>query len=170
MRTQQTNHAFEASIISNSQYRRFCSLPACRELNEEECIELFTCFDSCRFSVGTDIYKAGTPSSQIVYLITEGWASVTPLVGTSYFRLGEGDTFGLFSFLDRSRCHSSTVTAATDLELLRIGREQFDMITLEEPELGSRLLRFMFHLLSNKALNLESEYSGVFEYGTAGHH
>ncbi|ATX81512.1 Cyclic nucleotide-binding domain-containing protein [Mariprofundus ferrinatatus] len=168
MSTLQLNHAFEASIISNSQYRRFHDLSVCSKMSEEDRIDLFACFDSCSFSAGTTIYEADSPSSQLMYLITKGKASASLSGNKVYSQLKEGDTFGLFSFLDQGRSHASTVTAITDLEVLRIGREQFDVITLEEPELGNRMLHFMFHLLSDKALRFEHEYATMHEYVTAG--
>ena len=84
----------------------------------------------------------------------------------SYIRLGKADLFGLFSFLDEGRLHSATLRAESEVVLLTIDRSHFDLITLEDARLGNLLLRFMFRLLSNMSLKLESEYAAMHHYVT----
>jgi len=168
MGTQQNNYAFEASVRSDAQYQRFQGLKVCSELTEEESMQLYTCLESQSIAAGTTIYEAESLSNQSIYLITRGHASVSTPGSNIHLQLAAGDVFGLFSFLDEQRSHAATVKAVTDLEVLTINRSYFDLITLEEPELGSRMLRFMFHLLSQKTLRFEHEYAAMHEFETAG--
>ena len=170
MGTQQLNYAFEASVISNSQYRRFRDLPVCNELDNDETMRIFACMEQLNIAAGTTIYEANSTSNQTVYLITSGSAAVSKPENNIYSQLGEGDLFGLFTFLDDQRMHSATVKATSDLELLTLNRAYFNLITLEEPQLGNRMLRFMFHLLSNKALRSEHEYAAMHEFVPAEHY
>lgn len=168
MSTQSLSHAFEASILSNAQYRRFCELPACKELTEDESIQLFASLEPRCVNAGGVIYRANSKSEQTIYLITSGCASVSRPGHNIYAQLGQGEHFGLFSFLDKERQHAATVKAVTDLELLTMNRAYFDLITLEEPQLGNQILRFMFHLLSGRALEVKHEYASMHEFVTAG--
>lgn len=166
MSTQQLNHAFEASIMSNSQYRRFSNLPVCSALTNDETQQLFACMEATTVAAGTVIYEAKSPSNQTICLITEGIASVSRPGNNLYSQLQAGDHFGLFSFLDEDRKHAATVKAVTDLELLTISRAYFDLITLEDPQCGNRVLRFMFHLLSERALEVGHEYALIHKIVT----
>ena len=168
MSTQPLDHAFEASILSNSQYRRFCELPACRQLSDEEMMQLFSSLESRCISAGSVVYEAESLSDQTIYLITDGCASVSRPGHNIYAQLHAGDHFGLYSFLDDERQHAATIKAVTDLELLTMNRAYFDLITLEEPQLGNQILRFMFHLLSGKTLEVRCEYASMHEFETAG--
>ena len=168
MSTQPLDHAFEASIKSNSQYRRFSALPLCADLSDEESMQLFSSLESRCISAGGVIYQANSVSERTIYLITDGNASVSRPGHNIYGQLHAGDYFGLYSFLDEERQHAATIKAVTDLELLTINRVYFDLITLEEPQLGNQILRFMFHLLSSKTLEVGHEYASMHEFETAG--
>jgi CRP-like cAMP-binding protein len=132
----------------------------------EECVELFSCFEVGRVAAGEVIYEADTASDHTMRLIIDGTASVSVANSATgvYSRLDVGEVFGLFSFLDENRPHSATLMAETDVTLLTVSREYFNLIALEEPELGQQMLRFMFRLLSQTALKLESEYIAMHEF------
>ena len=166
MSTYQADYAVEASILSNPCYRRFRDLPVCEKLKEDELIHLFSAMSSQTVSAGTTIYEAGTLSNQTIHLVVQGRVSLSKAGSNIYAQLGAGEQFGLFSFLDEQRKHAVSVKAVTDLELLTIDRIYFDLITLEEPELGNQMLRFMFHLLSDKALKHKHEYAAMHEFVT----
>jgi len=161
--------SFEATIEANPRFGRFRSMPVAQELGSMECRLLFLCFEELEIRQGTLIYQAGEESGNIMHLILEGSVSVSDTSCHAYTSLHAGDVFGLFSFLDRDRLHSATVRAESDLVVLAINREYFDVITLEDPELGNQLLRFMFRLLSRMALKLEVEYAALrdFALGTS---
>jgi CRP-like cAMP-binding protein len=158
--------AYAAAGMSGSVFNRFRELMICRNMPEEGCMELFSCFEVDRIGAGEVIYEADTASDHTMRLIVEGTASVSVANSSTgiYSRLKTGDVFGLFSFLDEARPHSATLMAETDVTLLAINREYFNLITLEEPELGNQMLRFMFRLLSRMALKLESEYIAMHEF------
>ncbi len=160
-------HAFEASVAADPLYARFRVMPVCQELGMRESMALFSCFQPARAKKGEVIYRAGDESDHTMRLIVEGEVAVASASQDIYARLGAGDVFGLFSFLDEERPHSATVTAAADLTLLTITRDYFNAITVEDPVLGHELLRFMFRLLSRMALKLESEYAAMHEFALA---
>jgi CRP-like cAMP-binding protein len=147
-------------------FNRFRDLTICRRLQSDECMHLFSCFQVQRIDAGEVIYEEATASDHTLRLVVEGEASVSVADASTgvYTRLGAGDVFGLFSFLDASRPHSATLTAESDVVLLTINREYFNLITCEDPKLGNKMLRFMFQLLSQTALKLESEYIAMHEF------
>jgi CRP-like cAMP-binding protein len=159
--------AFEATTAASPLFARFRSLPVCQELGSRESMMLFSCFEQRQIEAGTTIYESNTASNNEMYLIVEGEVSVSSRSQDIYTRLRAGDVFGLFSFLDEDRLHSATVKATTELTVLTINREYFDMITLEDPALGQQVLRFMFRLLSRMALKMESEYAAMHEFAMA---
>jgi len=166
-------HACEAMVVSNALYARFCRLPICRNMDSDESMLLFSCLEEQRLPAGQVVCEANTPSDHTMKIIVDGTISGSspyqescPLVHGSYIRLTSGDVFGLFSFLDEDRMHSATLRTESEVSLLIIERNHFDLIALEDPRLGHQLLRFMFHLLSNMSLKLESEYAAMHHYVT----
>jgi len=160
-------HAFEASIASDPLYVRFRSMPVCQELDERECMVLYSCFDVRTYKTDEIIYEANTESDNTMHLILNGSVKVSSPSHDTYARLQAGDVFGLFSFLDEERPHSATVRAEADVTLLTINRAYFNVITIEDPTLGNQMLRFMFRFLSRMALKLESEYAAMHEFALA---
>ena len=165
--------ACQAIVASSILYERFCRLPACQNLNHSESMLLFSCFEEQRLAAGQVVYEANTPSDNTMRIIVDGTISGSSpfheevsLMHGSYIRLKAGDVFGLFSFLDEQRLHSATLKTESEVTLLAIDRSHFDLITLEDPKLGNQLLRFMFRLLSNMSLKLESEYAAMHHYVT----
>lgn len=155
--------AFVASVASNPLFMRFRALPMGRDLPVNDAMELFSCFEEQDFRKGEDIYVAGSSSARTVYMILQGAVSVQDASGNFYTTLRAGDVFGLFSFLD-NRPHSVSVSTLEDMVVLSMPRAYFDVITLEDPLLGNRLLQFMFNLLSRMSLMLECEYAALREY------
>ena len=158
--------ACTATGMADSVFNRFRELAICRNMQIEECMDLFSCFAVERVAAGEVIYEADTASDHTMRLIVDGTASVS-ITGSSsgvYSHLEAGDVFGLFSFLDEDRPHSATLMAEGNVSLLTIHREYFNLITLEEPKLGQQVLQFMFHLLSQTALKLASEYIAMHEF------
>ena len=94
-------------------------------------------------------------------LILDGEVSVKRDSDNICDQLYAGDVFGLFSFLDVERPHSATLKVVADLTLLSINRAYFNVITLEDPQLGQHMLRFMFRLLTKQSLKLGNEYAAI---------
>jgi len=155
--------AFVASVAANPLFMRFRGLPVGKELAVSDAMVLFSCFEEESFRKGEEIYGAGSTSDRTVYMILQGCVSVSDESGNFFSTLGAGDVFGLFSFLDE-RPHSVTAAAQEELTVLSLSRAYFDLITLEDPLLGNRLLHFMFRLLSHVSLKLESEYAALRDY------
>jgi len=158
--------AHAATRKANPLFNQFCDLPICQHMPLNESMPLFTCFDAARHPAGDVIYAAGSESDHTMRLIVSGNVTVSSPSFGIYSQLGGGDVFGLFSFLDESRAHAATVAADTDLTLLCINREYFDLITLEDAALGNLLLRFMLLLLSQMSLKLEHEYAAMHHFIT----
>jgi|GEM_PF-1236011 len=162
------NPLFEASVCASGNYAIFRSLPLCNELGGRESMLLFSCLEERTVPAGTVLYSEGTPSQQTMHLILRGEVSLQSPWHNIYSRLGAGDIFGLFTFLDEGRLHSATVRAETELTLLLLDRPRFDLLTLEEPLLGNQMLRLMFRLLSRMALRQENEYAALHKYTLGG--
>jgi len=155
--------AFIASVAANPLFMTFRGLAIGRELPVNNAMLLFSCFEEESFRKGDVLYTAGSTSERTVYIILQGCVSVRDASGNVFSTLRAGDIFGLFSFLD-NRPHSVTVTAHEGLTVLSLKRAYFDLITLEDPVLGSQLYQFMFRRLSHMSLKLESEYAALRDY------
>ncbi len=151
----------EAAVVANPLFSRFRCLPVVQELSTKECTLLFLCFEEQRISMDTVIYRIHEKSEGAMSLILQGSVSVSDASTHVYSILNAGDVFGLFSFLDRERVHSASIRAESDLTLLSLKRDFFDVITIENPALGNQLLRFMFRLLTRMSLKLEIEYAAL---------
>ena len=160
----EVNHAaLVASVSANPCFMRFRNLDIGRALSVEDAMAVFSCFEEQRHGKGEMLYAAGGMSERAVHVILEGGVSVADASGNVFSTMHAGDVFGVFSFLDK-RPHSATVTALEDLTVLRLPRGYFDLITVEDPDMGYRLMKFMFRLLSGMALKLEIEYAALREY------
>jgi len=156
--------AYAATRMASPLFNQFCALPLCELMQLEERMHLFNCFDVVRYSAGEVIYEAGSRSDKTMRLVVDGRAEVcSPSFGV-YGHVDAGDVFGLFSFLDEARVHSATVTAESDLTLLCVDRDYFNLITVEDAALGNLLLRSMFRLLSRMSLKMENEYAAMHHY------
>jgi CRP-like cAMP-binding protein len=164
MNAQSFETGFEAAVSANPYFMRFRSLPMGQELDGREAMLLFSCFIERHVPAKTEIYRAATESDNTIHIILEGRASAADRNGHVYELLQAGEVFGLFSFLDSDRLHSATITAVEDLTLLTLERSYFDVVMLEDPALGYQMLRFMFGLLTHKALRLETEYAAMHGY------
>jgi len=161
--TQPVMTALVASISANPYFARFRGMPVGQDLEVNDAMALFSCFEEQHINKGEILYEAGMQSERTMYILLAGNVSVRDTSGNIYSTLRPGDVFGLFSFLE-DRPHSATVTAQNNLVTMTLKRTYFDLITLEDPVLGYQLLRFMFRLLSRMSLNLEVEYVALRDY------
>jgi len=158
--------AYAATRMADPLFNQFCELPICRKMQITESIHLFSCFEVVKRKAGEVIYTSGSASVKTMHLMVSGSTTVSNPSFGIYSHLGPGDVFGLFSFLDEVRAHSATVKVESDLTLLCISREYFNLITVEDLALGNLLLHFMFRLLSQMSLKLENEYAAMHHYVT----
>ena len=161
--------AFAATRMATPLFHQFFALPICENMQVEECMQLFHCFDVVDVSEGEVIYESGSESDNKIRLIVKGRAEVSSSLFGIYGHLEIGDLFGLFSFLDEDRKHSGTVKAETDMKLLCINRDYFNLLTVEDTKLSNLLLRSMFRLLSRMSLKMENEYAAMHHYITGRH-
>jgi CRP-like cAMP-binding protein len=158
----------ESMIESNADFQTMLKLPLIAELAHKDAMVLFSCMRKVSFEENEVIYTAGEASAGKMYLILDGKVNIRNESGYKYGSLRAGDVFGLFSFLDESRKHSATLTVEKNIKALTIERSYFDLITLEDPKLGHKLMRFMFVLLSKKASELEGEYANMHNFAFGG--
>ncbi|MDT8376210.1 MAG: cyclic nucleotide-binding domain-containing protein [Mariprofundaceae bacterium] len=155
---------YEAAIAADMDFMKFRALPVASAMQRQDAMLMFSCMNLRTCSAGEIVYEAGTVSKNEMAMIIEGRVSASDRSGRRYSMLTAGDVFGLFSFLDEERLHSATLKAESDVKVLTIDRPYFDVITLEDPALGNQLLRFMFRLLTEKALQFEHEYAAIHEF------
>ncbi|MDQ6990972.1 MAG: cyclic nucleotide-binding domain-containing protein [Mariprofundaceae bacterium] len=155
---------YNALIQSNSQFHAFKSLPIVKDMKQDHAMMLFSSMKEERFHIHDTIYSAATETSGKMYLILDGHVNVADASGHHYGRLGSGSVFGLFSFLDDKRTHSATVQAESQVTVLTLERSYFNLIGLEDPKLAQHLMQFMFRLLSEQALKMETEYANIHQY------
>ncbi len=136
--------AYAAAGMSGSVFNRFRKLPICRNMEVEECMDLFSCFEVRQAAVGEVIYETETTSGRTMHLIVDGVVSVYSAnsLMDDCSRLEAGDVFGLPSFLNADYLRPATLKAESDVTVLSINREYFNLITVECPQLGNQLLRF----------------------------
>jgi len=136
--------AYAVIGMSGSVFNRFRKLTICRNMEAEECMDLFSCFEVRQVAAGEVIYDTDTALGFTIHLIVDGTVNVSvagsPTDGCS--RLEAGDVFGLVSFLHAGRPCPATLIAQSDVTLLSISREYFRLITVECPQMGNQLLRF----------------------------
>jgi CRP-like cAMP-binding protein len=155
---------YEAAIVADQNFIKFRGTPIVSTMKSQDAMLMFNCMNVRTFSAGEIIYETGSFSKNEISMIIEGKVSVIDHSGHQYSLLNAGDVFGLFSFLDEERLHSATLKAERDVKVLTIERLYFNVITLEDPVLGNQLLRFMFRLLTEMALQLEHEYAAMHEF------
>ena len=158
----------ESLIVTDKGFQDFYRLPLMGNINEKHAMLLFSCLTSETFEAGKTIYSAGEASAGKMHIILDGKVVVHSASGYKYSSLRSGDVFGLFSFLDDKRTHSATLSVEREVRALVLERSLFDLMTLEEPRLASQWMRFMFSLLSKKALALEIEYANIHSFAFGG--
>ncbi len=161
--------AYAATRMANPLFNQFCELPICQQMQIEESMQLFSCLDVVTYDAGAVVYEAGSATDRTMRMIVAGNATVSTAPFGDYIHLSSGDVFGLFSFLDEERPHSAMVKAASDLTLLCMNRDYFNLISVEDAVLGNLILRFMFRLLSSMSLKQENEYAAIHHYVTGRH-
>ena len=100
--------------------------------------------DQVKVGAGEILVREGQFGKEI-YLILSGSVEVTQK-GRLANVLGPGDFFGEQAALTRGRTRNDTVTALSQLELLIIGRREFNAL-LDIPEFRDALLRKMANRL-----------------------
>jgi len=158
----------ESLIKSDVNFETFSQLPLVAEMNSADVMALFGCMTAKNYTEGETVYQAGEDAAGRMHIILDGNINVKSESGYKYASLRSGDVFGLFSFLDENRKHSATIIVERALTVLTMDRSYFNLIAIEEPKLGNKLMSLMFSLLSKKASELEVEYSHMHNFAFGG--
>jgi len=121
------------------------SVPLFSWVPRDELVSLLTAVEPVRVAAGNSVVEEGRPGDSL-YLVVSGTLAVTTQtpedVGTvEVGRLGPGDFFGEVSLLTGVP-RTATVTAVTEAELLRLGRETVEDLRRRHPEIEASLREF----------------------------
>ena len=108
-----------------------------------------------RYPAGAVIVQAGDPEAAL-HFIASGQVDVTPLQGPAT-RRGEGEAFGLLSFLDGAPSEV-TASATTDgpAELLRLTPDTLQQLAAWQPRIAMVLLRDLGANLATRLRRLQA--------------
>ena len=137
--------AYAATGMSGLVFNRFRKLAICSDMEAEACLDLFSCFEVEQIGVGEPIYETDAASDHFMQLILDGVVSISGFADPSAAsdrRLESGDAFGPLSFPDTGDVRPTMLIAQSDVTLLSISREYFNLITVEYPALADQLRHF----------------------------
>lgn len=100
--------------------------------------------EEVNFATGAEFIKDGD-EGDCLYLIVDGLVKVHR-GQTVFVELGEETCVGEMAILD-AEPRSASVTALTDLVLLRISRDDFSELLIEKPEIARGILQVLTHRL-----------------------
>ena len=118
---------------------RLARVDLLRSLPPEEMEEVLLCVQPARFAAGDTIFRQGE-AGDALYLIVAGQVAISANHPTDnaepalLARLAEGQSFGEMALLT-GEPRTATVTALTEVELLKIAREHFDELLDCSPRL-----------------------------------
>jgi CRP-like cAMP-binding protein len=108
-----------------------------------------------RYPAGAVIVRAGD-SDAALHFIASGQVDVTPVEGAST-RRGEGEAFGLLSFLDGAPSGiTASATADGPAELLRLTPDTLQQLAAWQPRIAMALLRDLGANLASRLRRLQS--------------
>ncbi len=107
-------------------------------LTGNEILELLAASDDLSFNVGDMVFQAGD-TGRALYLLLEGSVEIdldVPKLGERVLaELESGSVFGEMSFFHPSP-HAATVKCLTSARIMRLSRNQFDVLAAENPHLA----------------------------------
>ena len=86
---------------------------------------------------GDVLCREGEPGAEF-FVLLDGTVTVTSR-GRELATLGSGDFFGELALLD-GKARNATVTAATDVQLLVLSRQEFTTLVHDDPQVAVRML------------------------------
>lgn len=99
-----------------------------------------------RAAAGTTLFAKGDPATEAL-LIVSGAVAI-PEAGA---QLGPGALFGEMALFSAERRRAASAVAATDVELLTIGYQEFERLYFQNPKFGFYLIRLMMQRLNDNA-------------------
>jgi CRP-like cAMP-binding protein len=110
-------------------------------LTEQEVVRVMRILYADRWRAGETIIREGEPGREL-YIVAEGEVDVT-LRGAHLSTVGAGGHFGELALID-NEVRSATVTARTNVTLLRVEQSAFSDLLHADDQLGRKLLwRFL---------------------------
>lgn len=119
------------------------SVPLFSGVPRDELVSLLTAVDPVRVAAGSAVVHEGDPGDSL-FLVVQGTLSVTiggDDAAVEVGRLGPGDFFGEVALLT-GKPRTATVTAVTESELLRLGRDTVEDLRRRHPEIEASLREF----------------------------
>lgn len=133
-------------------------IPLFEDLNTEQSSVLIEAFDAFNCSSGTVIFEQGDPA-EFLYLILKGQAIISykPYDGPriTITHLKDGDVFG-WSAVVGGKKYTSSVASESDLESIRIHRDNLLKIITQHPETGKIII-------DRLALNVSPRWENAHE-------
>lgn len=117
-------------------------IPLFQDLSAEQNLMLMSAFEAFKCSPGTVIFEQGDVS-QHLYLILKGRAIISykpydgPRITLTHIK--EGDVFGWSAVVGGNK-YSSSVVSETELESIRIERQQLRNLMAKFPDTGRMLI------------------------------
>jgi CRP/FNR family transcriptional regulator, cyclic AMP receptor protein len=102
--------------------------------------------DELHYEEGDDIFREGEPGDSL-FLVIEGKVRVHR-GGHALAELGQRQVFGEMALLD-SEPRSASVSAVSDLTLLKIARDDFNEILAEKGEIAQGIIKVLTRRLRN---------------------
>lgn len=113
--------------------------PVLREFSENDLDALYNFLAELRFEPGLNILAAGKKNDAL-HIIISGTVSVLDAQGKTVEQLGEGEVFGIASFLD-GQLQPLAATAATRVGIMVLRRAAFDQLAAWKPPLAMAILQ-----------------------------
>lgn len=110
-----------------------------RHMSAEAIEQLLPVVRTRQVGAGEVLFKAGDPGDAL-FIVAKGQIEIKGESGSFIAKLGEGDVFGEMALLS-SGARTGTAVAASDVDLLEIGREDFDRMLATDPQLARTVQR-----------------------------
>ena len=135
-------------------------------LNDEEEKTLASYFKKRTFEAEDVIYTEGEKGGTLNLLI-KGRVRVSKMItdrdSLTYATLGQGELFGLMSFIDGSN-HSATIIADKDTELVMLEKSDFDSQYDQDPLMVAKMFRRIGIHLCEIVKSMNTQYKDLTTY------
>jgi len=142
------------------------SIKLFRQIDEEGKKAIEALLQSKEFRTGQVIYNEGDPGGSLNFVV-KGKVRVCKITkeGKPFCiaSLGEGDIFGVMSFLDGSR-HDATIQADALTILVTLSREDFDSLLSTNTLLAATVLKNLAMHLASIVRTMNVQYMDLMQY------
>jgi CRP-like cAMP-binding protein len=135
-------------------------------LNDEERKTLASYFKIKTFEAEDVIYTEGEKGGTL-NLLTKGRVRVSKMIkdkeSLTYATVGQGELFGLMSFMDGSH-HSASIIADKDTEVVMLEKSDFDSQYDRDPLMVAKMLRHIGIHLCEIVKSMNTQYKDLTAY------